>query len=433
MVVLRIHAPVIGQEERVLAWDGHGHGRPITLGRDETCDVVLLEQAASRHHARLEQRGDQIVVVDLDSANGVWVGDERVEGSRVLHDGDAVKIGDTTIELVLNPHRQPTLIRSEGHRSNGSGPVPTVVRAEVTNETPPVHEDVAFEPTVSVPIPTPPSGPVPAAMPAPASGPAAVATPVPAPAAPQRSSSAYEIGSDPTLARDEGPHALGVPDRSTPSVYSLGSEPTPGQHEPDRFELPASSPSVYSLGDDPSPRTREPDRFELPASSASVYSFGDDPSARAPQPDRFELPASSPSVYSLGDVPTPSPRGPDLPMTGPASSAELSAPPPRPGALPAAMAIPAPAPVPAPALIPVPAPAPAPRPRPQHSAASSWEWSEPTPSHRRQRHHRAAGPTLWLGLGLLVGGIVAIIVGLASGFDPQDLRTLIGWIPGGLR
>ncbi|MCH9686964.1 MAG: FHA domain-containing protein, partial [Deltaproteobacteria bacterium] len=109
MAILRIRSPVMGSDERVFEWDG----RPITLGRDESCDVVLLEQAASRQHARLERTDAGIMLHDAGSGNGVWVGDQRVQ-SRPLADGETFRIGATTVELVLDPYAQPTLIGERG-------------------------------------------------------------------------------------------------------------------------------------------------------------------------------------------------------------------------------------------------------------------------------------------------------------------------------
>lgn len=47
--------------------------RPVaTLGRDETCDIVIRDTSASRNHGKIERRRDKFVLVDI-STNGTYV------------------------------------------------------------------------------------------------------------------------------------------------------------------------------------------------------------------------------------------------------------------------------------------------------------------------------------------------------------------------
>jgi class 3 adenylate cyclase len=50
----------------------------LTLGREASCDIVVLEKTASRLHARIERRGVQYVLVD-ESTNGTYV---AIQGDR---------------------------------------------------------------------------------------------------------------------------------------------------------------------------------------------------------------------------------------------------------------------------------------------------------------------------------------------------------------
>jgi NHLM bacteriocin system ABC transporter ATP-binding protein len=91
--VLRITTAVsphqTGEEIRV--------DRPVTIGRDPTCEVTLDDPSVSRRHARVEPDGDDLKVVDLGSGNGVWVGTERVSDAR-LPPGGRFRIGATVFE-----------------------------------------------------------------------------------------------------------------------------------------------------------------------------------------------------------------------------------------------------------------------------------------------------------------------------------------------
>ncbi len=44
----------------------------LLLGRDSSCDVTVRDRRASRHHARIERRGEEFVLSDL-STNGTFV------------------------------------------------------------------------------------------------------------------------------------------------------------------------------------------------------------------------------------------------------------------------------------------------------------------------------------------------------------------------
>lgn len=68
--------------------------RELTIGRGEQNDVVLddPDKVVSRFHAELRPQNGGYVLVDLNSQNGTWMDDERVE--RVtMQPGIAVAIG----------------------------------------------------------------------------------------------------------------------------------------------------------------------------------------------------------------------------------------------------------------------------------------------------------------------------------------------------
>lgn len=74
--------------------------RPIVLGRDRTCDVVLEHSSVSRRHARLVPEDDRVIVQDLDSQNGVWMKKKRISGQVEVKDGEEVSLGQATITLL---------------------------------------------------------------------------------------------------------------------------------------------------------------------------------------------------------------------------------------------------------------------------------------------------------------------------------------------
>lgn len=69
---------------------------PITLGRGKDNDIILLDGVVSRHHARVYFDGTDVIIEDLNSANGIVVNDNRVF-LRALQDKDVIQVGKTKI------------------------------------------------------------------------------------------------------------------------------------------------------------------------------------------------------------------------------------------------------------------------------------------------------------------------------------------------
>lgn len=65
---------------------------PFTIGRHPDNHLVLRDNRASRHHARIVQAGPEFFVEDLDSRHGVLVNGERVTRQR-LATGDRIDFG----------------------------------------------------------------------------------------------------------------------------------------------------------------------------------------------------------------------------------------------------------------------------------------------------------------------------------------------------
>ena len=78
-----------GQEFPIKAKDPESES--IKVGRGSHCDIILPGTHLSREHAEIVIAGDQLKVIDLNSANGTFINDERVtEG--VLRSGDKLRL-----------------------------------------------------------------------------------------------------------------------------------------------------------------------------------------------------------------------------------------------------------------------------------------------------------------------------------------------------
>lgn len=75
--------------------------RPIvTLGRDAACEVSIDDASLSRHHVQFLCQSDGDYIQDMGSRNGTKVNGELVLSPRLLQPGDALRVGNITIEYV---------------------------------------------------------------------------------------------------------------------------------------------------------------------------------------------------------------------------------------------------------------------------------------------------------------------------------------------
>ncbi|MBW2717845.1 MAG: FHA domain-containing protein, partial [Deltaproteobacteria bacterium] len=56
----------------------------LTVGRVQGNDIVLSKRNVSKQHARLTLKGEQAVVVDLNSTNGTWVNGRKISSPQSL-------------------------------------------------------------------------------------------------------------------------------------------------------------------------------------------------------------------------------------------------------------------------------------------------------------------------------------------------------------
>ena len=72
---------------------------PITIGRSGDCTVVIDDDYASNHHARITPQEGGWVIEDLGSTNGTYVQRTRVTGPVRVPIGTPIRIGKTVLEL----------------------------------------------------------------------------------------------------------------------------------------------------------------------------------------------------------------------------------------------------------------------------------------------------------------------------------------------
>ncbi len=82
-------------EEQVVQYDKE----EVTIGRTSASDIVLPRNNISKRHARLVDKDDKVVIVDLRSTNGTYVNGRRITAPEILTPEDKVYIGDFVLRL----------------------------------------------------------------------------------------------------------------------------------------------------------------------------------------------------------------------------------------------------------------------------------------------------------------------------------------------
>jgi len=94
--------------------------RPLVIGREPGCEVVIPDRQVSRYHARLTPGTNGVVLEDLGSKNGTHYNGSPLASQVVLQDGDNIHIAatqefqflssDSTMPLQAVPARTGRLV-----------------------------------------------------------------------------------------------------------------------------------------------------------------------------------------------------------------------------------------------------------------------------------------------------------------------------------
>lgn len=89
--------------------------KPLLVGRETTCEIVVPDRMVSRFHARLTPTPEGILLEDLDSKNGTHCNGNPVTGQVVLKDGDTIQIALAQQFLYLTSDATVPLTEGEAH------------------------------------------------------------------------------------------------------------------------------------------------------------------------------------------------------------------------------------------------------------------------------------------------------------------------------
>jgi pSer/pThr/pTyr-binding forkhead associated (FHA) protein len=92
---------VVEGKDRGAALTLEEEGRAYVVGRGPNCDLPLEEADASREHLQITRRGTTVTARDLESKNGVFLGDSRLQPGRDVtwRSATMLRVGATVIAL----------------------------------------------------------------------------------------------------------------------------------------------------------------------------------------------------------------------------------------------------------------------------------------------------------------------------------------------
>jgi DNA-binding winged helix-turn-helix (wHTH) protein len=112
--------PVLVAQNGPLAGERWTIDRPLVMGREHGCEVVIPDRQVSRYHARLTPGASGVVLEDLGSKNGTHYAGARISTPVVLQDGDTFQVAvaqefqflssDATMPLETSPSHTGRLL-----------------------------------------------------------------------------------------------------------------------------------------------------------------------------------------------------------------------------------------------------------------------------------------------------------------------------------
>ncbi|UCH86910.1 MAG: FHA domain-containing protein [Dehalococcoidia bacterium] len=92
MTLSDTHGPRLAVHTPNKTWEIPLVSDALTIGRHSNSDIALDDPRVSRRHAQIECRRGAFTIRDLNSANGIWLGKQRVD-EHTLQDGDTIRVG----------------------------------------------------------------------------------------------------------------------------------------------------------------------------------------------------------------------------------------------------------------------------------------------------------------------------------------------------
>jgi len=106
----------------------------VVMGRDPSCDIVIRDSRCSRRHASIRVVPEGFHLLDMGSANGVYVLGQKVEDA-IIREGDVFSMGDVFVRIL--PEDMPaTLAMPTKQAAAPPAPLPVEARRPLRSVAP---------------------------------------------------------------------------------------------------------------------------------------------------------------------------------------------------------------------------------------------------------------------------------------------------------
>lgn len=107
--------PLLVAQEGPLKGQRWPINQTLVLGRESSCDVVVVDRQISRYHARLTPTPEGVILEDLGSKNGTHHNGVPLSGPVVLQDGDLLSVALAQQFLFLTSDATMPLLEGTAH------------------------------------------------------------------------------------------------------------------------------------------------------------------------------------------------------------------------------------------------------------------------------------------------------------------------------
>ena len=76
---------------------------PMLVGRGSDCTLPIRHKLVSRRHCEIFEKNGYLYVKDLDSLNGTFIDNERIDGTKLLNPNQLLTIGNITLRAIYEP------------------------------------------------------------------------------------------------------------------------------------------------------------------------------------------------------------------------------------------------------------------------------------------------------------------------------------------
>jgi hypothetical protein len=73
----------------------------LKIGRTAPADIIIPDPGVSRLHCKVDLAGDKLLITDLNSTNGTYVQDKRIEREALLDVGQVLRVGNVSLRHEL--------------------------------------------------------------------------------------------------------------------------------------------------------------------------------------------------------------------------------------------------------------------------------------------------------------------------------------------